>query len=105
MTTPPIPFHRHSIRMKEYDYSSPGAYFVTMVTNLRKNLFGEVVDGEMRLNQYGQIVKQSWEWLATQYPYVDIDPYVVMPNHFHGILQIFEPDDHCKGGSRPAPDP
>jgi len=96
-------FNRHSIRLDKYDYSSPGAYFVTVVTRHRECIFGEVLGGEMRLNQFGQYVKQSWEWLPTKYPYVYIDAYVVMPNHFHGILQIIESDDHCRGGSRPAP--
>jgi putative transposase len=103
MPVNPDQFHRHSIRLKDYDYSSPGVYFVTVVTNKRERLFGEVVDGEMRLIQYGRIVAKSWEWLPTQYPYVNLGPYIVMPNHFHGILQIMEINDDSRGGSRPAP--
>jgi REP element-mobilizing transposase RayT len=97
-----IPFHRRSIRLKEFDYTSPGVYFVTMVTCKRACLFGEVVEGEMRLNHFGQIVTQAWEWLPTQYTYVNIDSYIVMPNHFHAILQIIDINDYCRGGSRPA---
>jgi len=72
---------------------------VTLVTNHRANLFGEVVDGEMRLNQIGHIVAKAWEWLQNQYPFVNLDPYFVMPNHFHGILQIIELNDDGRGGS------
>jgi REP element-mobilizing transposase RayT len=57
----------------------------------------------MSLNQLGQIVAQVWEWLSIHYSYVINDGYVVMPNHFHGILQITELDDFSRGGSRPAP--
>jgi REP element-mobilizing transposase RayT len=97
------PFHRRSVRLKGYDYSEPGAYFVTIVTFQRACILGEVVDGEMRLNQLGQIVAQTWDWLSKQFAYVEVDHYIVMPNHFHGVLQIIEIEDDCRGGSRPAP--
>lgn len=103
MVVEPVAFHRRSIRLKDYDYTSPGAYFVTVVAHKRACLFGMVVDGEMRLNTFGQIVTQAWEWLPTQYTFIKIDSYVVMPNHFHGILQIIDINDYCRGGSRPAP--
>ena len=93
-----LKLHRHSIRMKGYDYSSVGAYFVTVVTYQRLCVFGDVVDGEIILNQFGQIVTQTWEWLSAQYPYVELGSYVVMPNHFHGILLIIELDNNCRGG-------
>jgi putative transposase len=99
----PNRFHRRSIRFNGFDYSSPGAYFVTIVTWHRVNLFGKVVDGVIRVNQYGHIVATAWEWLQKQYPYVNLDPYIVMPNHFHGIIHIVEIDDRGRGGSRPAP--
>jgi putative transposase len=92
--------HRRSIRLKGYDYSQAGIYFVTMVTKGRKNLFGEVLDGEMRLNECGEIIAETWQWLAIQYPYIELGAWIVMPNHFHGILII---DDSCWGGSRTAP--
>jgi REP element-mobilizing transposase RayT len=100
MVDNPSQFHRRSIRLKDYDYSSPGAYFVTVVTYQRRCIFGEIVECEIRLNPFGQIVAQKWEWLPTQYPYVNTDSYIVMPNHFHGILQI---NESSRGGSRPAP--
>jgi putative transposase len=65
-------------------------------------MFGEVVNCEMQLNRLGMIVSQAWEWLACQYLYVDVEPYVIMPNHFHAIIQIREIGDFCSGGLRPA---
>ena len=79
---------RRSIRLPGYDYSRPGAYFVTIVAQDRLCLFGEVVDGEMLLNEVGGMVVEAWEWLATRYPYVELDVSVVMPNHLHGIIVL-----------------
>jgi putative transposase len=91
---------RRSIRLEGYDYAQTGAYFVTICTQNRECLFGNIVDGEMRLNEYGRIAKESWEWLSRQYKYIDIDEWVVMPNHLHGILIV---NADCRGGSRTAP--
>jgi len=74
-------------------------------------MFGEVVGGEMRLNQFGEVVAKTWESLSSRYPYVNVDPYIVMPNHFHGVVSIMEINDPCRGGhcatffggARPAP--
>lgn len=88
--------HRHSIRLQEYDYGSSGAYFVTICSFQRECLFGEVVDGEMRLNEVGKIVHEEWLNTAVMRPNVDLDAYVIMPNHFHTV--IFMHDDvgaHC----------
>lgn len=92
--------HRRSIRLQGYDYTRAGAYFVTICTQNREHLFGEVVTGEMRLNEMGRIVAETWRWLATQYDYVELDEWIVMPNHLHGIIVI---TDNCRGGSRTAP--
>ena len=86
----PQKHHRHSIRLPEYDYSQPGAYYVTIVAWHRECLFGEVVNGEMVLSEIGKIVSEKWRWLEMQYNYVELDASVVMPNHFHGILMIHE---------------
>ena len=94
--------HRRSIRLQGYDYSQAGAYFVTIVTWQREMLFGKIVNGEMKLNEFGEIVSQKWQWLETQYEYMELGAWVVMPNHFHGILVIH---DDGRGGSRPAPTP
>ena len=94
--------HRRSIRLKEYDYSQAGAYFVTIVAWQREVLFGEIVNGEMVLNDFGKIVSKKWQWMETQYEYVELDAWILMPNHLHGILIIH---DDGRGGSRPAPTP
>jgi REP-associated tyrosine transposase len=94
--------HRHrSLRLQGYDYAQAGAYFVTICVRNRACLLGAVMVDEMRLNQYGQVVADCWEWLPRQYPCVELDEWVVMPNHLHGIVLISEDS----GGSRPAPTP
>jgi REP element-mobilizing transposase RayT len=82
--------YRRSIRLPNYDYSRAGAYFVTIVTCRRESLFGEVLDGEMRLNKPGQIVQWEWLDLPKRLSYVELGAYIVMPNHFHGILILHE---------------
>ena len=78
--------HRRSIRLPNYDYSQPGAYYVTIVTWHREFLFGEVVDGQMRLNKAGEIVQWEWLELPKRLHFIVLGAFVVMPNHFHGIL-------------------
>jgi REP element-mobilizing transposase RayT len=82
--------HRRSIRLKGYDYTRAGAYFVTLVAQGRECLFGEIAADAMALNEYGQIVAETWEWLAAQYPYVELDEWIVMPNHLHGMIVIMD---------------
>jgi putative transposase len=84
----PDKHHRRSIRLKGYDYSEAGAYFVTICAQGRECLFGDVVDGEMRLDDAGKMVQDVWNDLPTRYPDVETDEFVVMPNHFHGIIVI-----------------
>jgi putative transposase len=92
MTFDPQKHHRRSIRLKGYDYTQPGAYFITVVTHDRQCLFGEIVDGQMRLNEYGEIVRAEWFQTAIVRPYVMLypDEFVMMPNHVHGILWIVD---------------
>ncbi len=99
----PQKHQRRSIRLKGYDYTQPGAYFVTICTQNRESLLGEIVEGEMMLNEYGQVVVGCWIWLAKQYPYVELDEWVVMPNHAHSIVILSGMDDSRRGGSRTAP--
>jgi REP element-mobilizing transposase RayT len=80
---------RRIARLKDYDYSQAGAYFITICTQDRACLFGEVVDGEMRLNKSGRMVETVWVELPYFYPGVDIDTFIVMPNHVHGIVLIW----------------
>jgi putative transposase len=91
MNYDPAKHHRRSIRLKDYDYTQAGAYFITLCVENRACVLGDVIDGEMQLSPSGAIVAEAWEWLAQQYPYVAIDEYVVMPNHFHGIIVIDAP--------------
>jgi REP element-mobilizing transposase RayT len=88
MNVDPQKYHRRSMRLHGYDYSLAGAYFITIVTHDRESLFGEVVDDEMRMNQYGKIVEHIWMDLPSHYPQITLDTFVVMPNHVHGILII-----------------
>jgi len=80
--------HRRSIRLQNYDYSHPGAYFVTICAQDRICLFGDVADGEMRLNDAGHVAQECWNAIPIHFPHVDLDMFVVMPNHVHGILVI-----------------
>lgn len=80
--------NRRSIRLKGYDYSQPGAYFVTIVIQDRACLFDEVVDGEMPLNEWGEIVMWTWRDLPNHVPDVQLDAFLIMPNHVHGIIVI-----------------
>jgi REP element-mobilizing transposase RayT len=84
--------HRRSIRLQGYDYTQAGAYFVTMGTQYRQCLFGAIVDGAMVLNEAGQMIQTVWDEIPVYYPGVDIDEFVVMPDHIHGIVVIAEYD-------------
>ena len=80
--------NRRSIRLKGYDYTQPGAYFITLLTQGRECLFGEVVDGEMQLNAAGRIALEEWVRTPSVRPEMGIDEFVIMPNHVHGIVII-----------------
>ena len=90
MTYNPDTHHRRSSRLPGYDYTLPGAYFVTLVCHERECLFGDIRDGEVRLNAFGQVVAEEWERTAMIRFNVAVDSYVIMPNHLHGILVIME---------------
>ena len=83
----PTIHHRRSIRLKGYDYSQAGLYFVTVCAQNMKCIFGDVVDEKMVLNEAGQMVECEWLALKERFGIV-LHEYVVMPNHFHGILEI-----------------
>ena len=80
--------HRRSIRLKGYDYTQQGAYFVTICTHQRNCLFGEIVDGEIKLNTNGEIARGSWLSIPRHFKNVELDEFVIMPNHLHGIIII-----------------
>lgn len=80
--------HRRSIRLQGYDYGQARMYFITVCVEGRECLFGEVVQGKMIVNQVGRIVEEEWLKTLALRPYVVLDEFVVMPNHFHAILLI-----------------
>lgn len=82
--------NRKSIRLKGYDYSQPGAYFITMNTQGREKLFGKITDGIMHLNEAGKIAQQCWQEIPEHFPTVILDEYIIMPDHIHGIIIITE---------------
>ncbi|MBI1920835.1 MAG: hypothetical protein HYS23_07100 [Geobacter sp.] len=84
--------HRRSIRLRDYDYSANGAYFVTVCVQGRESLFGAVVDGVMESSEAGRMVEEWWAKLAENSPNVLTDSFVVMPNHFHGIIVLVGAD-------------
>jgi len=94
----PQKHHRRSIRLQGYDYSRPGAYFLTICTHNRKCLFGKIVDGEMVLNDAGQMIVTVWNEIPQYYPGVGVDVFQIMPNHIHGIIII------VGAGPRACPD-
>ncbi len=79
---------RRSIRLKGYDYSLVGGYFITTCTMKRNHLFGDIMNGEMRLNEYGETVQDVWRGLPMHHPHVVLDAFVIMPNHVHGIIVL-----------------
>ncbi len=88
MTYNPDIHHRRSIRLKEYDYSSAGAYFVTICAHGRECLFGQIVNDKMQLNNAGEMLENVWLELPGRFPNMALDSFVVMPNHFHGIVIV-----------------
>ncbi len=106
--------HRRSIRLQGYDYSRSGAYYVTIVAYERECLFGQVINGEMQLNQSGQIVQRAWFDLPNHYPHVELDSFCIMPNHVHAVIMLNDgrggsigeaPESHITiSGNEPLPD-
>ena len=84
-----LPQRKH-IRMRGYDYANVGAYFLTICTQDRAHVFGQIVDGEMVQNGMGELAKRCWDAIAEHMPHVEVGEFVVMPNHVHGIVVIRE---------------
>jgi hypothetical protein len=80
-------YHRRSLRLKGYDYSQAGAYFITLCVKNRKSLFGEIVKGKMFLNNAWHMVEKWYLELPKKYSDIQCLEYIVMPNHFHCIIQ------------------
>lgn len=103
-------FHRRkSLRLKNYDYSQMGAYFITICAYKRICLFGEISDEQMQLNEYGNTVKAAWNDLPAHYSNVNLDDHIIMPNHVHGIIWLTGNTCdtgnacHVGAGFKPAP--
>jgi len=87
---------RKTLRLREYDYTTPGAYFVTICVNNKKPILGKIVGEEIILAKVGEIVREVWHNLPGYYTTIELDEFIVMPNHVHGIIWIL--------GSSPPPD-
>lgn len=83
--------HRQSRRLKDYDYSQDGYYFVTICTENKIECFGEIINGKMILNEYGEIANQCWLEIPKHFSDASLDEYIIMPNHIHGIILIATP--------------
>jgi putative transposase len=88
----PDKHHRQSVRLKDYDYASAGAYFITLFIYQKQHLFGEIVAGEMVLNEVGKIVDEEWLRSTEIRKEIELDEFVIMPNHIHGIAWILPSD-------------
>ncbi|MEJ2710475.1 MAG: hypothetical protein P8074_22885 [Anaerolineales bacterium] len=102
----PQKHHRRSTRLKGYDYTQSGAYFITICTRQSECIFGEVHDGEIHLNPFGRAALQVWQDLPRHYPYVILGEFCIMPNHVHAIIILTNDHPHTpannklsKGGS------
>ena len=82
------PRRRNSLRLPTADYNQPAAYFITITTQKRRQLFGSIHEGQMICSRYGSVVWDVWRSLPAKYPDIEIDTAVVMPDHFHGIIII-----------------
>lgn len=90
MTYNPEIHGRRSTRLKDYDYSQPGTYFITICTKDRKKLFDEIVEDTMHLSPLGEAAQYLWEHTPDRFPGVELDLYVFMPNHFHGLVTFVD---------------
>jgi putative transposase len=85
--------HRRSIRVRNYDYSHAGAYFITICAWNKESLFGEIEKGQMQLNAYGEIAIKYWNGIHGHFMHVETDEFIVMPNHVHGVIVV----NNCRG--------
>ncbi len=90
--------NRRSIRLNTYNYASKGAYFITICAIVRQPWFGKVHDKAMQLNDAGRMIDAEWQNLATRFTHIELDTFIVMPDHIHGIICI-------TGGTTPTPMP
>ncbi len=91
------------MRLKGYDYSQAGMYFVTICVYNKECLLGKIVEDVMILSDCGETVRQCWNDLPYHYHNIELDAYVIMPNHFHGIIMLYENNVFVGAGLKPAP--
>ena len=92
-SAPTYKHNRQSLRLKHYDYSREGYYFITIVAQNREHLFGEIVDGVMGLSVAGEMVEELWHDIPHDFKHVKLHEFIIMPNHIHGIIEIIKPYD------------
>jgi REP element-mobilizing transposase RayT len=92
----PEKHRRQSIRLKGYDYRSPGYYFITICCYKKECFLGNIINNKMILNDWGRIVEKTWHDLPNHNPNVSLDAFIIMPNHIHGIIRL------VGAGSKPA---
>ena len=86
MTSRPVRYHRKRLRLANYDYSTPGIYLVTICVHHMEHRFGEVHEGQVELNDAGLLVENLWSDISNRHVGVNLDEWIVMPNHLHGII-------------------
>ena len=84
----PETHRRRSIRLKNYDYTQAGFYFITLCVQGRESLFGEIVQDQMIFNAAGKMIEKEWQTLQKRFPHIVLHEYVAMPNHFHAIIEV-----------------
>jgi len=94
--------NRQSMRLQGYDYSSPGYYFITICTQNMQRIFGDVIDGKMHLNDFGVVVRNEWIKTEAIRDNINLDAFVIMPNHVHGIIEIIDKNP-IVGANRDSP--
>jgi REP element-mobilizing transposase RayT len=102
MINEPVRARRRSIRLEQYDYAQPGAYFVTLCTQARTCVFGEVANGAVHVSDAGRLVATLWKDIPRRFPRIELDMFVVMPNHIHGIIVISDGETAIIEGSAQA---
>ena len=88
---------RKELRLKHYDYSKRGYYFVTICIKKRAPIFGDVMEGRVKLSEAGKVARRCWEEIPDHFGDMEIDEFIVMPDHVHGLLQIESGDENKKG--------
>ena len=99
----PTTHQRHSLRLKGYDYSQAGAYFVTICAYNKEYLFGDIINGVMRMNEYGKTVREKWLLSSKLRSEIKLDEFVIMPNHFHAIVIIWSIGTNTVGANGRSP--